>query len=114
MWGLVFLCRNRPGPLFPRLWSLALAVVATGAAALVARIRAHTAMPVALGFGISRPEHVAEVTAYADAAVVGSALVSLIGDERGSPALIDRVEQYVRWLKGGRAAAHAGHAEISS
>ncbi len=77
--------------------------VASGAAALVARIRAITSMPVALGFGISRPEHVAEVAGYADAAVVGSALVSLIASESGSPALIDRVEEYVRWLKGGQA-----------
>ncbi len=74
--------------------------VASGAAGLVARIRAVTSMPVALGFGISRPEHVAEVGGYADAAVVGSALVSLIASEGGSPALIERVEEYVRWLKG--------------
>jgi tryptophan synthase alpha chain len=79
--------------------------VASGAAAMVKRIRAHTSMPVALGFGISRPEHVAEVGAYADAAVVGSALVSLIAKESGSPALVDRVEDYVRWLKGARPAS---------
>jgi tryptophan synthase alpha chain len=74
--------------------------VASGAEALVRRIRAHTSMPIALGFGISRPEHVAEVGAYADAAVVGSALVSTIADASGSADLIDRVEAYVRWLKG--------------
>ena len=73
--------------------------VASGAEALVRRIRAHTDMPVALGFGISRPEHVAEVGAYADAAVVGSALVSLIAEASGSPRLIGRVEDYVRELK---------------
>ena len=73
--------------------------VASGAEALVRRIRAQTAMPIALGFGISRPEHVAEVAAYADAAVVGSALVSLIAEERDSPQLIEKVEAYVRWLK---------------
>jgi tryptophan synthase alpha chain len=73
--------------------------VASGAEALVRRIRTHTAMPVALGFGISRPEHVAEVTSYADAAVVGSALVSLIADVGTSPDLIPRVEAYVRDLK---------------
>ena len=60
------------------------------------RIRAHTALPIALGFGISTPEHVAEVGAYADAAVVGSALVALIAEASGSPALVDRVEDYVR------------------
>jgi tryptophan synthase alpha chain len=79
--------------------------VAAGAESLVRRIRQQTSMPVALGFGISRPEHVAEVAAYADAAVVGSALVSTIADASGSPTLINRVEEYVRWLKG--AHAHA-------
>jgi tryptophan synthase alpha chain len=74
--------------------------VASGAATLVKRIREHTSMPIALGFGISRPEHVVEVGRVADAAVVGSALVSLIARESSSPALIDRVEEYVRWLKG--------------
>lgn len=73
--------------------------VASGAEALVRRIRAHTDLPVALGFGLSRPEHVAEVGAYADAAVVGSALVSLIAEASGSPRLIDQVEEYVRSLK---------------
>jgi tryptophan synthase alpha chain len=56
-------------------------------------------MPIAIGFGISRPEHVAEVCAYADAAVVGSALVSVIAEHGQSPRLIDEVEEYVRWLK---------------
>ena len=73
--------------------------VAAGAEAMVARIRRHTAMPIALGFGISSPEQVAEVGAYADAAVVGSALVSKIAEAGASPDLIERVEAYVRWLK---------------
>ena len=73
--------------------------VASGAAALAARIRARTSMPIALGFGISRPEHVAEVGRYADAAVVGSALVSVIAEHNGAPDLIARVEEYVRWLR---------------
>ena len=78
--------------------------VASGAEALVRRIRAHTTMPIALGFGIWRPEHVAEVSAYADAAVVGSALVAKIAEGGSGPELVARVEDYVRWLKG---AAHA-------
>jgi tryptophan synthase alpha chain len=81
--------------------------VATGAEALVRRIRTLTDLPIALGFGISRPEHVAEVGAYADAAVVGSALVSLIAEAAGSPGLIDRVEDYVRSLKSGCVAPRA-------
>jgi tryptophan synthase alpha chain len=78
--------------------------VAAGAEALVRRIRAHTSLPVALGFGISRPEHVVEVGAYADAAVVGSALVSLIAEAGSTPQLVERVEAYVRDLKGARVA----------
>src|SRR5258708_25850759 len=46
------------------------AQVASVAEALVARIRAHTRMPIALGFGLSRPHHVAPLPAYTDAAVV--------------------------------------------
>jgi tryptophan synthase alpha chain len=78
--------------------------VAPGAEALVRRIRAVTNLPVALGFGISQPEHVAAVSAYADAAVVGSALVSLIAEAASSPRLIERVEEYVRQLKSACAA----------
>jgi tryptophan synthase alpha chain len=48
------------------------------AAALVARIRRWTRLPVAVGFGISNAEHVAHVAEFADAAVVGSAIVELI------------------------------------
>ena len=66
---------------------------------MVRRIRAITSMPLALGFGISRPDHVAEVGTYADAAVVGSALVALIAEAAPSPALIPRVEEYVRSLR---------------
>ncbi len=75
--------------------------VAAGAEAMVNRIRAHTALPIALGFGISRPEHVAEVVSYADAAVVGSALVSVIAEHGKSPELVEKVEEYVAELKGG-------------
>jgi len=73
--------------------------VESGARALVNRIRALSSMPIALGFGISRPEHVAEVGNFADAAVVGSALVSVIAESNGAPDLIARVEEYVRWLR---------------
>jgi len=48
------------------------------AAALVARIRRWTRLPVAVGFGISSREHVAQVAQFADAAVIGSAIVELI------------------------------------
>jgi tryptophan synthase alpha chain len=52
--------------------------VAADAAALVGRIRRWTGLPVAVGFGISNADHVAQVAEFADAAVVGSAIVELI------------------------------------
>src|SRR3954464_4652807 len=81
--------------------------VASGAEEMVRRIRAITDLPLALGFGISRPEHVAEVGAYADAAVVGSALVALIAEASGSTELIRRVEDYVRSLRAACATSKA-------
>ena len=74
-------------------------VVAEGAEEMVRRIRAVSALPVALGFGISKPEHVREVGRWADAAVVGSALVNVIAEAGVSDDLNRRVEEYVRWLK---------------
>jgi tryptophan synthase alpha chain len=73
--------------------------VAAGAEAMVRRIRALTALPIALGFGVSSPQHVAEIGRFADAAVVGSALVSVIADHGRSTELTTKVEEYVRWLK---------------
>jgi tryptophan synthase alpha chain len=55
----------------------------TDAAALVERIRRWTSLPVAVGFGISNAEHVAQVAEFADAAVIGSAIVELI--EKSTP-----------------------------
>lgn len=46
----------------------------------VARIKAHTELPVVVGFGIGKREHVAEVAKHADGVVVGSALVNVIRD----------------------------------
>lgn len=74
--------------------------VAAGASALAARVRAVTDLPLALGFGISRPEHVAEVGRWADAAVVGSGLVDTIARAADDSDLEAVVDGYVRWLKG--------------
>ena len=74
--------------------------VAAGVRALVERIRAVSALPVAIGFGLSRPEHLREVGRYADAAVVGSALVDTIARAADSASLAAEVERYVAWLKG--------------
>ena len=73
--------------------------LADGAEDMVRRIRTVSTLPIALGFGISKPEHVREVGRWADAAVVGSALVSVIAQAGASADLNTRVEEYVRWLK---------------
>ena len=69
--------------------------------AMAARVREVTRLPLAVGFGLSTPEHIRAVAGVADAAVVGSALVSVIADAGDSPDLVPRVEQYVRRLRAG-------------
>ena len=72
--------------------------VAADAAALVARIRRWTKLPVAVGFGISNAEHFAQVGGFADAAVIGSAVVELI--ERSAPeAAPDAVARFIKGLR---------------
>jgi tryptophan synthase alpha chain len=73
--------------------------VDAAASELAGRVKAETPMPLALGFGVSRPEHVRSIGECADAAVVGSALVNVIAEHGASPALLDEVERYVRWLR---------------
>ena len=68
---------------------------------LVRAVRAVTDLPLAVGFGISKPEHVAELGRQVEAVVVGSALVHLI--ERGleNSSLEVQLESFVRELKHG-------------
>jgi tryptophan synthase alpha chain len=73
--------------------------LASDVRALVGRVRAQSTLPVALGFGISSPEQVAQACASADAAVVGSALVDVIARHGALPDVADRAGEYVRWLK---------------
>ena len=51
--------------------------------AFVARVRAETSLPLAVGFGVSRPEHARRVAALADGVIVGSALVRRVGELDG-------------------------------
>ena len=74
--------------------------MARDAGALLDRVKRVSALPTAVGFGISRPEHVAEACRHADAAVVGSALVSVIAEHRDN-GTAERAAEYVRWLKSG-------------
>ncbi len=75
--------------------------VAQSAAPLVARIRSVSDLPIALGFGISTPDHVRQVASYADAAVVGSAIVRVVEEAaRSGEDVPGAVERFVSWLKG--------------
>jgi len=74
------------------------------AANLVQRVERFTDLPVAVGFGVSTPEHVAEVWQHADAAVVGSRIVAEIERNAGDPALVEKVGALVRWLVSSRSA----------
>lgn len=65
--------------------------------AFLERVRRHTDLPLAVGFGISRPEHVRSLRGLADAAVVGSAIIDVI--ERSPPdAAEERLREYARTL----------------
>ena len=72
------------------------------AASLVQRVRRFTDLPVAVGFGVSTPEHVAEVWHHADAAVVGSRIVSEIESNAADPALVEKVGALARRLVSSR------------
>jgi len=60
--------------------------LAAGIPESVARIRAHSGLPVAVGFGISTRAQVSQVAAFADGVVVGSALVNVVRDGLGARA----------------------------
>ncbi len=65
---------------------------------MVGRIRSHTSLPVAVGFGISQPDQVAEVASYADAVVVGSAINRRIGEYKGDPQLVRKIGDFIETL----------------
>ena len=68
---------------------------------LVEDVRRVTDLPLAVGFGISKPEHVAEMGALVDAVVVGSAFVRLIERNLDNPSLEIQLESFTRELKHG-------------
>jgi len=70
-------------------------------APLVSAVRAVTDLPLAVGFGISKPEHVAEVGKQVEAVVVGSAIVRLIEQNATNASLEIQLESFVRELKHG-------------
>jgi len=66
---------------------------------LLERLRAITALPIAAGFGISRPEHLTQLAPLADGVVVGSALVKVIEEHPDNPA--PHAAEFARWLRTG-------------
>jgi tryptophan synthase alpha chain len=69
--------------------------VASNLASQVAKIRAHTELPVAVGFGISTPEQAKTVASVADAVVVGSAVVNQVAKHGKSKDLVKRASKFV-------------------
>jgi tryptophan synthase alpha chain len=76
------------------------AKVSDSIASKTAKIRAHTRLPIAVGFGISNPEQARLVAALAEAIVVGSAVVNQIAMHGGSKELVPRVAGFVKTLAG--------------
>jgi len=65
----------------------------------VNELKAMSKVPVAVGFGVSSPQDAGAVADFADAVVVGSALVKLIAQYGKSPELLDEVKGFVQQLK---------------
>jgi tryptophan synthase alpha chain len=74
------------------------ATVSDTIGAMTAKIRTHTQLPIAVGFGISNPEQARTVSQSAEAIVVGSAIVSQIAEHGKSPELVARVGAFVKTL----------------
>jgi tryptophan synthase alpha chain len=72
--------------------------VASNIADMIGRIRKHTALPVAVGFGISSPDQARLVAEKADAVVVGSAIVNQVAQFGKAKDLVPRVSQFVQPL----------------
>ena len=67
---------------------------------LVKRIRHHSKLPIAVGFGISEPGQIQQIWSQSEGAVVGSAIVQCIEENLGKSDLAKRVGTFTRWLKG--------------
>jgi len=72
--------------------------VATNLSSQIAKIRAHTNLPIAIGFGISNPDQAKAVAKEGDACVVGSAIVNQIAANGKSPELVAKVGAFVKSL----------------
>ncbi len=62
------------------------------------RIRKHSSLPIAVGFGISNPDQAREVASHAEAIVVGSAIVNRIAEQGADPGMPSKVGAFVKTL----------------
>lgn len=76
----------------------------------VEQAKQHTQVPVAVGFGISRPDQVRDVTAVADGVIVGSAFVRICGEGLPEAELLGRIRAYAAELKAATRPERAGTA----
>lgn len=72
--------------------------VASNLPTQIARLRAHTQLPIAIGFGISNPDQARAVAKEGDACVVGSAIVNQIAEHGQTPELVAKVGAFVKSL----------------
>lgn len=72
--------------------------IASNLSEQVAKLRAHTSLPIVVGFGISNPEQAAAVASQADGCVVGSAIVNQIAENGKSSELVAKVGAFVKSL----------------
>src|SRR5438876_9399213 len=75
--------------------------ISSAVAPLVRAMREVTGLPLAVGFGVATPEHVAEIGSQAEAVAVGSAIMRLIEQNSGNASLEIQLESFVRELKRG-------------
>jgi tryptophan synthase alpha chain len=74
--------------------------VAESVQPLVEKIRSLTSSPLAVGFGVSKPEHVRAIGAYADGVIIGSAIMRAVEENAATPDLESRLEAFMRSLSG--------------
>src|SRR3954469_5833014 len=81
--------------------------ISSSVAPLIRSMREVTNLPLAVGFGVATPEHVAEIGRQAEAVAVGSAIMRMIEQNAGNASLEIQLESFVRELKHGFQLAHA-------
>jgi tryptophan synthase alpha chain len=77
---------------------------------MVEKVKRQTKLPVGVGFGITAPEQAAAVAQFADAVVVGTAMMRIIEEYGGAPDVVERVSGFIRSLKAAMRNGRTEHA----